>query len=369
MKINHPSKALLFSRFILTACVISIPTLLLQNTVYSETSPSTNTSSPVTIDNLDQMVTLQGDIGPLPAIPVPADNPQNQDKIELGKMLFFDPRLSGDNKISCSTCHDPSKGFADGKARAIGFGGKELGRHSPTILNAGYNTAQFWDGRSPSLEDQATKPIEATGEMNLPRQVMAGRLVSIPAYKKRFRELFGEDPTLENVGKSIAAFERTIITPDAPFDRYARGDKQALTPQDKRGLILFMSKAACTQCHNGSNFTDNKFHVLGVPQKGPLAEDTGRYDVTKDEKDKGAFKTPSLRNIALTAPYAHDGAIETLDEVVEFYNQGGGSVPNKSPKLLKLHLTKQEKSDLVAFLKTLTGTQPVVSIPQLPKEN
>jgi cytochrome c peroxidase len=315
------------------------------------------------------MAKLQGDIGPLPAVPVPADNSQTQDKIELGKMLFFDPRLSGDNKISCSTCHDPSKGFADGKARAIGFGGKELGRHSPTVLNAAYNTAQFWDGRSPSLEDQATKPIEATGEMNLPRQAMAGRLVSIPEYKKQFRELFGEDPTLENVGKAIASFERTIIAPEAPFDRYARGDKQALNPQEKRGLILFMSKAACTQCHNGPNFTDNKFHVLGVPQKGPLAEDMGRYDVTKDEKDKGAFKTPSLRNIALTAPYAHDGAFGTLDEVVEFYNQGGGSVPNKSPKLLKLHLTKQEKSDLVAFLKTLTGTQPVVSIPQLPKEN
>jgi cytochrome c peroxidase len=132
---------------------------------------------------------------------------------------------------------------------------------------------------------------------------------------------------------------------------------------------MFMSKAACTQCHNGPNFTDNKFHVLGVPQKGPLVEDVGRYGVTKDDNDKGAFKTPSLRNIALTAPYTHDGAFETLEEVVEFYNQGGGSVLNKSPKLLKLHLTKQEKGDLVAFLKALTGAQPVVSMPQLPKEN
>jgi len=369
MKINRPRQAPLFPRFILAALAISIPTILSQDTAHSEMSPGPGTGSPVTIDILDQMAKLQGDIGPLPAVPVPADNPQTQDKIELGKMLFFDSRLSGDNKISCSTCHDPSKGFADGQARAIGFGGKELGRHSPTVLNAAYNTAQFWDGRSPSLEDQATKPIEATGEMNLPRQVMASRLVSLPEYKKRFREIFGEDPTLETVGKAIAAFERTIIAPDAPFDRYARGDKQALNPQEKRGLILFMSKAACTQCHNGPNFTDNKFHVLGVPQKGPLAEDTGRYEVTKDEKDKGAFKTPSLRNIALTAPYTHDGAFETLDEVVEFYNQGGGSVPNKSPKLLKLHLTKQEKSDLVAFLKTLTGTQPVVSTPQLPQEN
>lgn len=373
MKISDPGKVLSFSRFILAIGLLLILPLLLMEMAYSGTDPKNpadaKMSTPITIEILDQMTKLQGDIGSLPAVPIPSGNLQTPEKVELGKMLFFDKRLSGNNTISCGTCHDPAKGFSDGKARAIGFGGKELGRHSPTILNAAYNGPQFWDGRSPSLEDQAMKPIEANVEMNLPREVMVGRLISIPEYKRRFRTIFGEDPSLENVGMAIAAFERTVITPNAPFDRYARGDKQALSPQEKRGLILFMSKAACTQCHNDPNFSDNKFHVLGVPQKGPLAEDSGRYEVTKDEKDKGAFKTPSLRNIALTAPYMHDGAFETLDEVVEFYNQGGGSVPHKSPKLLKLRLTKQEKSDLVAFLKVLTGTQPVVSMPQLPKEN
>ena len=322
---------------------------------------------PVTIQSLDKMTEFQGDLGPLPSIPIPRNNPQTDAKVELGKMLFFDKRLSGDNTISCGTCHDPDKGFADGKVRAIGFGGKELGRHSPTVLNAAYNGPQFWDGRAASLEEQAEKPIEAEVEMNLPRAVLVSRLLAIPEYKRRFQEVFGEAPSLENVAKAIAAFERTVVASDSPFDRYARGDKKALTDQEKRGLILFMSKAACSQCHNGPNFTDNQFHVLGVPQQGPLAEDMGRYTVTKEGKDKMAFKTPTLRNIALTAPYAHDGAFQTLEEVVEFYNKGGVSVPNKSAKILKLNLTQREKEDLVAFLKALTGKLPLISMPQLPK--
>ena len=321
----------------------------------------------VTVETLDQMTRYQGGLGPLPAVPIPSNNPQTDAKVELGKMLFFDKRLSGDNTISCGTCHAPDKGFADGKIRAIGFGGKELGRHSPTVINTAYNGPQFWDGRAVSLEEQAEKPIEADVEMNLPREVMVGRLISIPEYKKRFRDVFGEDPSLANVGKAIAAFERTIVTSDSPFDRYARGDKQALSLQEKKGMLLFMSKAACTQCHNGVNFTDNQFHVLGVPQQGPLAEDPGRYAITKDEKDKSAFKTPTLRNIVQTAPYMHDGAFQTLEEVVEFYNQGGGTASNKSSKILKLRLTRQEKSDLVAFLKSLTGKLPIIAMPMLPE--
>jgi len=375
MLFNNYSRHQPIIRLILNGCLIFVVAAT-AGVVYAET-PSGQEPSPadlekarksvaVTVETLDQMTQLQGGIGSLPNVPISANNPQTDAKIELGKMLFFDKRLSGNNTISCSTCHDPEKGYADGRPRAMGFGGKELGRHSPTVLNAAYNGPQFWDGRAVSLEDQAEKPIEATVEMNLPREVMVGRLSSIPEYKKRFHDVFGEEPSLSNVAKAVAAFERTIVTPDSPFDRYARGDKQALSIQEKKGLVLFMSKAACSQCHNGPNFTDNQFHVIGIPQQGPLQEDLGRYSVSKDEKDKGAFKTPTLRNIALTAPYTHDGAFQTLDEVVEFYNQGGGSVSNKSPKILKLHLTRQEKADLVAFLKSLNGKLPVVAMPRLP---
>ena len=322
---------------------------------------------PVTVKDLDKMKKFQGDLGPLPKVKIPANNPQTRAKIKLGKMLFFDKRLSRDLSMSCATCHDPAKGFADGQPRATGFGGKELGRHSPTILNAAYNEPQFWDGRASGLENQAQGPIEADVEMNLPREIMVARLIAIPEYKKRIRRIFGEDPSLENVGAAIAAYERTLVTPGSKFDKYARGNKKALTQKEKKGLILFMAKAACTQCHNGFNFTDNQFHVLGVPQEGPLKKDHGRYEVTKDEKDRGAFKTPTLRNITLTAPYMHDGVFNTLEEVVDFYNDGGGKVRNKSAKMLKLNLTKREKQDLIAFLKTLTGKMGKFAAPKLPK--
>lgn len=321
------------------------------------------------VDTLDQMKKLPGDLGPLPAVPIPADNPQTPAKVELGKMLFFDKRLSLDKSMSCATCHDPSKGFSDGLPRSIGFGGKELGRHSPTAINVAYNTAQFWDGRAATMEEQAQGPIQAAGEMNLTKEELIKRLKAIPEYKNKFQVVFGEEPSLLGVGKAIAAFERTIITQDAPFDKYMRGDKKALTLQEKKGLVLFVGKAACSQCHNGPNFTDNQFHSIGAPQAGPLAEDTGRYGVTRDDNDREAFKTPTLRNIAQTAPYMHVGGFKTLEEVVDFYNKGGGIAKHKSPKILRLNLTGQEKRDLVAFLKSLTGSLPIVSIPQLPKDH
>jgi cytochrome c peroxidase len=363
-------------RFIRSQYSIGAVSILLSFTlVHAQTTTDEMSSSKevdkarktvINVQILDQMTKLPGDLGPLPAVSFPMNNPQTQPKVELGKMLFFDTRLSGDNKSSCATCHDPARGFADGKARAIGFGGQELGRHSPTVLNVAYNEPQFWDGRAAGLEDQAEKPIEAAVEMNLPRTELARRLNNIPGYKTRFLDVFGGEANLQKVAKAIAAFERTLITPDSRFDQYMRGDKQALTEQEKRGLVLFVSKAACTQCHNGYNLTDNQFHVLGVPQQGPNALDVGRYEVTKDEMDKGAFKTPTLRNIALTGPYMHDGAFETLEQVVDFYNQGGGAVSNRSPKIMKLRLTQKEKEDLVAFLKTLTGKMPAVEPPILP---
>ncbi|MBI3608931.1 MAG: cytochrome-c peroxidase [Nitrospirae bacterium] len=321
----------------------------------------------ITIATLDQMTSLPGELGPLPAVPIPMTNLQTPAKVELGKELFFDPRLSGNDHWACSTCHNPSFGYTDNLPRSLGFGDeKELGRHSPTIINVAYNSAQFWDGRAATMEEQAMGPIVAAREMNSDPQVMIKKISGIPAYTEQFKQVFGEEPTLKNIGMAIAAFERTVVTGESAFDRYIKGDKQALNDQQKRGLILFVSRAACTQCHKGANFTDSSFQNLGLPQSGPLKEDLGRYNVTKDPNDKGAFKVPSLRNIEMTAPYMHTGAFKTLEEVVEFYNQGGGSGPNKTPKLLPLNLTDGEKKDLVAFLKGLTGPLPQVMLPQLP---
>lgn len=321
----------------------------------------------INISTLDQMTALPGELGPLPPVPIPASNPQTAAKVELGKMLFFDPRLSANDHWACSTCHNPSFGYGDGLPRSLGFGDeKELGRHSPTIINIAYNSAQFWDGRAATMEDQAIGPIVASREMNSNPQQMIKEITDIPFYNDKFKEVFGGTPSMKNVGMAIAAFERTIVTGESKFDRYAKGDKKAFTEQEKRGLILFISKAACTQCHKGPNFTDNSFQNLGVPQEGPSTEDFGRYDVTKDPNDKGAFKVPTLRNIAMTPPYMHTGVFNTLDQVVEFYNQGGGDHSNKSPKVLKLNMNDDEKKDLVAFLKTLTGALPQVIPPQLP---
>lgn len=321
----------------------------------------------ISISTLDRMDRLPGDLGPLPSVPIPADNPQTPAKVELGKMLFFDPRLSANDHWACATCHSPSFGYGDGLPRSLGFGDeKELDRHSPTVINIAYNTVQFWDGRAATMEDQATGPIVASREMNSNPQQMIEEITDIPYYNEKFKEVFGSGPSMKNVGKAIASFERTIVTGESKFDRYEKGDKKALTDQEKGGLIMFISKAACTQCHNGPNFTDNTFHNLGVPQEGPAKEDVGRFAVTKDPKDKGAFKVPTLRNISMTPPYMHTGVFNTLDEVVEFYNQGGGAHPNKSPKIVKLNMTDSEKKDLVAFLKTLTGELPQIVPPQLP---
>lgn len=318
--------------------------------------------SGITVQMLDQMTRLPGELAALPAFS--PGGSRNEAEIELGKMLFFDTRLSGDKSMSCASCHDPAKGFADGKPRATGFAGKELMRHSPTVLNAAFNKFQFWDGRSRSLEEQALGPILSREEMNMVNgQQLIRRLNEVPEYKDRFQKAFGRGPTLRGVARAISAFERTLITPDSPFDRYLNGDKNALSLQEKKGLILFISKASCSQCHNGPNLTDNKFYNLGAYQ----ADDLGRYRVTRVKKDKGAFKTPTLRNIALTMPYMHDGSLKTLEEIVDHYDQGGGTARNKSDLILKLHLTQQEKSDLVAFLKTLTGKMPQVSMPQIPR--
>jgi cytochrome c peroxidase len=317
---------------------------------------------------LDQMSRLPGDLGPLPPVPVSADNPQDEAKIDLGRKLFFDPRLSRDRVQSCASCHDPRKGFSDGRPRAVGFGGRELARRSPSVLNAAYNVRQFWDGRAWSLEQQAEGPILAAAEMNMSADLVGTRLQAIPEYNRSFQAVFGGRPTLENVAKAIAAFERTLITSDSPFDAYTRGDKAALSINEKRGLILFIGKAACVQCHKGPNLTDSRFHRLGLPLRAPGPEDVGRFAVSGKEQDRGAFKTPTLRNVSSRAPYMHDGALKTLEEVVDFYDRGGDGDPQKSPLIFELGLSQQEKSELIAFLRSLAGQPPVGSSPAPPVE-
>ncbi|MGC2695615.1 MAG: cytochrome-c peroxidase [Candidatus Angelobacter sp.] len=298
-----------------------------------------------------------------------ANNPQTSEKIELGKELFFDTRLSLDRASSCSTCHSPTKAFADGLPRAKGFQGAQLPRNSPTVLNAAYNTAQFWDGRAATLDEQCKGPLLAPAEMNmLDEKHLVERLNAIPGYRQDFQTVFGGAPSLDTVAQSVAAFERTLVTPNSRFDRYAMGEKHALTNQEKRGLIVFIGKGACSECHNGPNFTDNKYYSLGVIPAHGAPDDLGRYAVTKKEEDRYAFKTPTLRNVALTAPYMHDGSSTTLEDVVELYDRGGDGGANKSKLIYKLNLTAQEKSDLVAFLKTLTGDQPQIQLPEMHPE-
>jgi cytochrome c peroxidase len=308
---------------------------------------------------LDGMKNLPGGLQVLPDVPIPADNPQTPAKIALGRKLFFETRLSGDGTISCATCHAPDKGFSDGLAKARGFNGKTLRRNSPTVLNAAFNTVQFWDGRAQTLEEQCKGPLMSAGEMNLvDEQRLRERLNSVPTYVKDFQEVFGSGPSLDNTAKAISAYERTLVTRGSRFDRYVRGEKNALTDEEKRGLLVFISKGSCPTCHKGPNLTDNKFHNLGIvpPKGGP--EDLGRFEVTKKEEDRGAFKTPSLRNVVLTGPYMHDGSAATLEEVIDLYDRGGGNGPNKSKLIYPLNLSGEEKADLVAFLKTLTGAVP-----------
>jgi cytochrome c peroxidase len=320
----------------------------------------------MTIEELDQMTSFPGKLGQLPSSPqYPADNQPTPERIELGKKLYFDLRLSRDHSMSCASCHDPEKGWADGLARAIGFGKKELGRHSPTVINTAYNTAQFWDGRAATLEEQAVGPIMAAGEMSMQsEEAVLDILRTAPEYAGAFEVAYGEGPTMRNIGRAIAAFERTAVTGPSRYDKYLGGDKKALTESEKRGMILFITTASCTACHNGTNFTDNKFHALGVRQAGPLSEDLGRFEVTKNPQDMRGFKTPGLRNIEQSAPYMHDGSLATLEEVVEFYNKGGERGEGRSNLIKPLNMTASQKTDLVAFMRALTGPMEPVKTPE-----
>jgi cytochrome c peroxidase len=296
------------------------------------------------------------------------DNPLSAKKVELGRQLFFDPRLSKDNTVSCATCHDPNKGWSNGHAVATGIRGQKGGRSAPTIINAGYQAFQFWDGRADELEGQALGPIQNPIEMDMNLEELEGKLNKIDGYRRQFKEVFGSDVTRDGIAKSIAAFERTILSGDAPFDRFKAGDTKALSEAAQRGMKVFFNKAQCSACHTGPNFTDGGFHNIGMgmDKKEP---DIGRETLTKLLGDRGSFKTPTLREIARTAPYMHDGSLKTLEEVVDYYNKGGHPNPQLDESIFRLHLTDQEKADLVTFLKEglASPSYPLVQPPELPK--
>jgi len=276
-------------------------------------------------------------------------------EVHLGKVLFFDKRLSSNEHMSCASCHNPDLGFGDGIARGFGTLGHPLGRNTPHLYNLAWNTTFFWDGRAQSLEEQALGPIQAPGEMNMPLDQLIARLNQIPWYVTTFATLYPDSRlTAENVGRALAAFERTIISNNAPFDRYMRGDTEAMSPEAVRGMQLFTGKANCLACHSGPNFTDESFHNIGVG-----GTDAGRAAIVHDASLTGAFKTPGLRNTLLTAPYMHDGSLASLEEVVRFYNAGGTQKPGISEMIKPLQLTDPELCDLVAFLGALTDPVPI----------
>jgi cytochrome c peroxidase len=294
---------------------------------------------------------------PLGLMPIiwPGDNPYSPLKAELGRLLFFDTRLSADGTVSCATCHNPKLAFTDGLPVSAGIQGKKGNRSSPTVLNRAYSLAQFWDGRAYSLESQVLGPMANPVEMGNSHVAIVRTLKAINGYRVLFAKVFGtEDFTIDHVAKAIATFERTVQSGNAPYDRYKAGNKNAMTPQQIHGMNVFVDKAKCDQCHEGINFTSNSYNNLGVGTDKPNP-DVGRFAVTKDPKDWGVFKTPTLREIEHTAPYMHDGSLKTLDEVVDFYSKGGIKNKNLDERMKKLNLTDGEKSDLVAFMKALSG--------------
>lgn len=304
--------------------------------------------------------------GLLAPVPVPLTNPQDAAKVKLGTMLYFDMRLSKDQTVACATCHRPDKGWADPDRFSSGVGGAKGGRQAPTVLNSAYSALQFWDGRAKDLEEQALGPIANPVEMDLPLTEAIARLKALPGYVAQFKAVFGTEPDTSGLAKALAAFERTVVSTNAPFDRYLKGDERAMSPAAVRGMDLFNGKAHCSPCHSGPNFSDNRFHNLGVGYQAGKFADVGRSAISGNPRDLGKFKTPGLRSIAETAPYLHDGSEATLAAVIDFYDRGGNPNPNLDPLMLPLHLTKREKADLVEFLQALTGEKVTVTVPPLP---
>jgi cytochrome c peroxidase len=297
-------------------------------------------------------------------IPFPKENPYTPDKASLGKKLYFDTRISVTSAQSCASCHSPGFGWGDGLAVGVGHGMAKLGRHSPTIVNAAWGGIFMWDGRLADLEEQALGPIQSPGEMNMPIEQLMERLATIAEYKPLFAAAFpGDGLSPKSLAAAIATYERTVVSEEAPFDLWIEGNEQAISDEAKRGFVLFNTKAQCASCHEGWNFTNDGFQDIGL-----ASADVGRGQFLPQViKMKHAFKTPGLREIARRAPYMHDGSIATLEQVVEHYDQGGVDRPSRSDLVKPLSLTPQEKSELVAFLKTLTSNLDPTTVPVLPR--
>ncbi len=333
---------------------------------------------------------LAGKLEPLTEVPIPETNPQTPAKIELGKMLFFDRRLSGDGTMNCATCHDPEKAFTDGLDISLSYPTTKNWRNSPTLINVAFQKHLFHDGRALSLEEQALFPMMSAFEMNRNLDFVEEVIRSVPEYVDAFKKVFNEEPTRERIAMAIAAFERTILSANTPLDRYLKGDKTALSDDARMGLAIFTGKGQCAECHYGVNLCDDKFYALGVPENPEhlsdpriavtrrfvakiyhyedyrvLAEDPGRYLITKDKKDWKAFRTPTLREVGNTSPYMHNGVLTTLDDVIEFFNAGGG----KGNTVLKpLGLTDKEKKYLKTFLiEGLAGQAREFQYPRVPQ--
>jgi len=296
-------------------------------------------------------------------IPFPKENPYTAAKADLGRTLFFDPRLSGANYISCGTCHNPSFAWGDGLAKGIGHGMAKLGRRTPTILNLAFGEDLMWDGRFETLEQQALGPMSAPVEMNQNMKAIVAELEQIPEYQTLFNVSFpGKGITVENIAKAIATFERTVVSGVAPFDKWVAGDEHAISTSAKRGFDLFNNKANCVACHSGWNFTDSSFHDIGMPDK-----DIGRGKVVPGVVVmQHAFKVPTLRNAVERAPYMHDGSLKNLYSVVEHYNKEFVTRPSKSEEIYALKLNDTEKTDLVEFMKTLSSKDAPIAFPRLP---
>lgn len=293
---------------------------------------------------------------------VPDDNPPTPEKITLGKQFFWDKRWSKSGTVACVSCHQPDHGWTDPQRFSTNFEGKPTPRRAPTIVNRLFSDRQLWTGLRASLEDQAKN------DGNRSDDTVVAHLGAIPAYQEQHRKVFGRDLDTDGVAKAIAAYVRTIVSGNSPYDRFVAGNKQALSAAAQRGLALFEGKANCVRCHAGFNFTDENYRNIGVGMDKEKP-DPGRFAVTKTEADKGAFKTPTLRDVAKRGPYMHDGAQRTLEEVVAFYNQGGHKNPWLSPEVRPLGLSAREQGDLVAFLRSLSGEiDPEVGRPPaLPK--
>ncbi|OXA90501.1 cytochrome-c peroxidase [Flavobacterium hercynium] len=347
--------------------------------LYSSGDPSTWPAAQLH-ENVDK-TTFQ-DIGVLPAMPYPAYNPYSEEKQSLGKVLFFDPRLSSSGQIACASCHNPELGWTDNLTRSFGHDRQTGKRNSMTILNSGYATSLFWDGRAKSLEDQAQFPIGDPLEMNEKLTIAVDKIAKVKGYKPLFEAAFGDSKvSLQRIQYAIATFERSIKSPKSKFDHFVSGKSEAYTDQQVKGLHLFRTKAQCINCHNTPYFSDNQFHNDGQTLFGTKFEDFGRYNVTKDVKDIGKFRTPTLREVANTKPWMHHGHFPSLLDVVELYNLGNPSpvqkrylgtardslIPKSDPMLQKLSLSKEEIGDLLAFIETLSTPNQRIMIPALPK--